>query len=140
MEIASKNIASDGVALNVVFEDTSCRVISGTETKKVFLGLGKKVLTQIVVVDRNGLAKLTLKDADIIITERSDFIDVLRSTIDKYTTFGDGGAIVRTTFMVYSGKVIELSKVGDKEKMLKFAEMELTEHPGYEKYCIILRK
>jgi N-methylhydantoinase A/oxoprolinase/acetone carboxylase beta subunit len=141
MKVAAASLgASDGIRFEIAFEDASCRVISGVAESRGFLGLAKKTKHPVVVVDRHGLAKLTLQDAEIISAPRDEAAETLSKAVSRATTFGDGGAILKTTYLVFAGKVIELSKVGDPEKMLKFAELEISEHPKVESFCLIFKK
>ncbi len=141
LEVAAASLGTaEEIEFEVEFEDSSCRVITGEIEKRGFLGLSKKTRRPVVVVDRHGLAKLTLQDADVISAPRDEAAEALAKAVGRATTFGDGGAIVKTTYLVFAGKVIDLSKVGDPEKMLKFAEMEISEHPNVESFCLIFKK
>lgn len=140
LEIAAKSIGVSGAEMEIVFEDGGCRVVAGSIDKKGWLGLGKKRAAPAVVVDSHGLARLTLRDAEVAVASRAEAAGALEIAVGKAMTFGDGGAIVKTTYLVFGGKVIELSRVGDPEKMLKFAEMEIADHPAYDSFCLIFKK
>jgi len=140
LKVAAEGAGAAEAKLEIVFEDGSCRIVSGTIESRGLLGIGKKVRRPVVVVDKHGLARLTLQDADVVRAERANASEALAGAVRRATIFGDGGAILKPTYLVISGKVIELSKVGDPDKMLKFAELELSEHPNSEAFCLIFKK
>jgi N-methylhydantoinase A len=140
LKIAADSLGGAGAHFEVAYEDSSCRVITGLVESRGLLGFGKKSKHPSVVVDRHGLAKLTLQDADVVPVKREEASEALTAAVGRATIFGDGGAILRPTYLVFGGKVIELSKVGDPDKMLKFAEIEIAEHPTVESFCLIFKK
>ncbi|HOO55219.1 MAG TPA: hydantoinase/oxoprolinase family protein [bacterium] len=139
VEIARENSGVEE-SLGVVYEDSACFVVSGTVEKRGFLGINKKVTTPVVVVDSRGLARLTLNNAEFVVAGRSESDEALKSAIGGAVTYGDGGAVLRQTYMVLAGKVIELSSAGEREKMIRFAELELADRPDAESFCLIFKK
>ncbi|MFA6447994.1 MAG: hydantoinase/oxoprolinase family protein [bacterium] len=139
LKVAVNSLGADA-HFEIAYEDSSCRVMSGAVESRGLLGFGKKTKRPAVVIDRHGLAKLTLQDADVVPVKREEASEALAAAVGRATIFGDGGAILRPTYLAFGGKVIELSKVGDPEKMLKFAEMEISEHPNVESFCLIFKK
>ncbi|HPN94092.1 MAG: Acetophenone carboxylase gamma subunit [bacterium ADurb.Bin236] len=137
---ATAALGAENSDVSLIYEDSASRVFSAKNRKKGIFGLGGKTLTPAVVVDMYGLARLTIPDAFIVLGARSNMAQDLSDAISRATTFGDGGAIVKQTYLVFAGKVIELSKLGDPEKMKSFAEMEISAFPGIDTFCVIFKK
>ncbi len=141
LAIARKNAGVDSdVPFAEVFADGSCHVLRATMEKKGFLGFGKKVKHPLVVVDAYGLARLTLQDADAVVSSRENLADTFRRTIAQYVIFGDGGAVAPAAYVAYGGKVLDLSQLGSPEKMAAMLDTEIAEHPGAADFCIIVKK
>jgi len=137
---ASAALGAESSDMSLVYEDTASRIFSAKNRKKGIFGLGGKTFNPAVVVDMYGLARLTLPDAAIVSGTKENMSKDLSDAIARATTFGDGGAIVKQTYLVFAGKVIELSKLGDPEKMKSFAEMEISSFPGLDTFCVIYKK
>lgn len=139
LEVARETLGDDA-ALDLEFDDGSCFVFTGRIEKKGFLGIGRKVRNPVVAVDSHGLAKLTLADARTVCAGREDVMDRLKKAIDEGTVFSDGGAIPPAAWLVFGGRVTDLSKLAGPEKMLDFASLEIADHASCDKFCIITKK
>ena len=60
-----------------------------------------------------------------------------RRAIDENTIFGDGGAVLAPAFLVYGGKVTDLSKAGGPEPAAALATTEINEAAAYNEFAII---
>ncbi len=138
-EVARETLGGDGEP-DMVFDDGSCFVFSGRKEKKGFLGLGRKVSRPLVMIDSHGLARLTLADARADVADRENVIDTLRKTIAEGTIFSDGGTLAPTVYIVFGGRVVDLSKLADPAKMIDFAAVEIDDHTSYDSFCIIVKK
>jgi len=137
---AAKETLGGDFSLETVFDDGACFVVRGRTEKKGFLGLGKKVASPVVVVDSHGLARLTLRNADVHTADRGGCIGALEKAIAAGTVYSDGGEKPPAAYVVFGARIADLSKLADPGKMKELAAMEIAEHPGSEKFCILIAR
>lgn len=126
--------------ISLVFEDGATFVFSGIKEKRGLLGLGKKTSHPVVVVDNRGLAVLTLPNAEISTSDRNNYKSTIEEALKRGTIYNDGGAVPPALRIVFSGRVLDLSKLASAPAMIELANMEISEHPAATDFCIIVSK
>ena len=109
-----------------------------TETKRHFWGLIKNTVNKIRVIDKEGTIKLQMNNALVengIVKNVKNKVD---SLIEKFTTFGDAGALVPDIYILVSGKIIDLTGLISTSQILAVLEMELAKFPNEESVVIII--
>jgi hypothetical protein len=98
----------------VVFKDTVSR----------FMGLWKKTVQRLRVVDREGTIRLQLNDCIVDSVQNGAVRPKIKEMIETLTTFGDAGALVPDVFLLISGRVIDLTGLLNETQIMTIVELE----------------
>ncbi|MFN3134927.1 MAG: hydantoinase/oxoprolinase family protein [Candidatus Kryptonium sp.] len=135
--LLKKYTYSDGGHLKVITENNFYKVFGVELERKKFLFLRDK-LKPVKVFDTEGNLKLQFLNADVFETNLDRFEKVLSDVIDRFTIYGDAGAIAPDVFLIYGPKIIDLTGVMFKEQMLSVARAELKSSSLFDERIIII--
>ncbi len=110
-----------------------------TVDKKLF-GLIKQRHNQVRVIDRDGVIRLQLTRGAAMTCTHKDLNAFLKRHIERHTIYGDAGREVPGVFIIFRGRVLDLSGLIEPEQIMALASMELQKIPDDEPIVIILRK
>ncbi len=112
-------------------------VYTFAKPKTRFLGLTRHVAPSVRVVDKEGTIRLQVSDAEVKAVPCSALKGTIQTIISAYTTFGDAGALLPDIFVLYSGKILDLTGLMVDSQLISVAEMELRNTPPEQKIVII---
>ena len=93
--------------------------------RRRLLGLAREQGQAVCLVDRAGIVRLGLADAQVVACRAQEGRERLAALLDRLTEYGDAGPRLPGAFLVAGGHVINLSGVLTAEQMLSLAEAEL---------------
>lgn len=137
-EICSVSLKTNKDELKIFGRTKILSVIGVTEIKKHLFGLIKDSVTRVRVIDREGTIRLQLNNAlveNAIVKNVKNKVEVL---IEKFTTFGDAGALVPDIYIIVSGKLIDLTGLISNSQIIAVLEMELSKFSSEESVVIII--
>jgi hypothetical protein len=118
LNIPIENIKIDG--------DTGyISLVKGSIATKKFMGLIKKTVKHIIVIDREGVIRLQKRGGEIYKINSASCENELASLIESSTKYRDGGPEIPDIFIFYDRKIIDLSGLVDKKQILSLAKVEL---------------
>jgi N-methylhydantoinase A/oxoprolinase/acetone carboxylase beta subunit len=140
IEICAKSIKTDKTNCKISGRTSRMLAVSSDITKKKIFGLIKESHTRVRLIDREGTIRLQNNDALVQETEAKNFKSVVGEIIQKYTSYGDAGALIPDIFIVYGGKILDASGLINESQILSLIEIELKDYPSDEKIIIIAGK
>ena len=97
-----------------------------TTVRKKMMGLFKSDITQYRVIDREGVIRLQISRGDALITDKSRIEEVLRNFIEHHTDYGDAGRSVPGFFILFRGRILDLSGLLSATHIISLANVELS--------------
>jgi hypothetical protein len=140
IEICAKSIKTDKTNFKISGRTSRMLAVTSDITKKKIFGLIKESHTRVRLIDREGTIRLQNNDAIVQETEAKNFKSVVGEIIQKYTSYGDAGALIPDIFIVYGGKILDASGLINESQILSLIEIELKDYPSDEKIIIIAGK
>lgn len=95
-----------------------------TEKKKAF-GLLKKKTTQYRVIDREGVIRLQIPNGEALIRKKREIDASLREFIEHHTGYGDAGRSVPDFFILFRGRILDLTGLMSSGHIISLANVEL---------------
>lgn len=131
MNIEEKHIKSEGTTGDLY-------LIKGHMTTVKFMGLIKKVIKPVRVIDNDGVIRIQKKQGEFYKIEINNFDDDLGSAIEECTIYRDGGKEVPDVFMFYGKKIIDLSGLIEKSQIVSVARVEVQGLPEDTKLYVLI--
>lgn len=141
-ELRSKDLANRDVplealqataaeALNAGEQETELKAASGRwylferiETKKAMLGLFKKKIPHIGVLDREGVVRFKKANAYYLHFRKRDLSGSFSAFLDENTIYSDANATIPKAFLFYKEKMLDLTGMQTKEQLFSILEVE----------------
>ncbi len=152
-DLGIKDLSEDELieicARSMKTEKSKCRISGRTNrmmavvsdiSKNRFLGLLKENSTRARIIDFEGTIRLQHNDAVVVDTKASNFKQVVSEIIQKYTSFGDAGALLPDIFVIYGGKILDTSGLISESQIISLIELELKNYPSNENVIILAGK
>ena len=152
-DLGIKDLSEDQLieicARSMKTEKSNCRISGRTNrmmavvsdiSKNRFLGLLKENSTRARIIDFEGTIRLQHNDAVVVDTKASNFKQVVSEIIQKYTSFGDAGALLPDIFVIYGGKILDTSGLISESQIISLIELELKNYPSNENIIILAGK
>jgi len=152
-DLGIKDLSEDELieicARSMKTEKSNCRISGRTNrmmavvsdiSKNRFLGLLKENSTRARIIDFEGTIRLQHNDAVVVDTKASNFKQVVSEIIQKYTSFGDAGALLPDIFVIYGGKILDTSGLISESQIISLIELELKNYPSNENIIILAGK
>lgn len=118
MQIQEQNINK---AANTEFLD----VFKGEVVQKKLFGFYKQKNQSLRVMDREGIIRLQMFNGESLQTTKQSLNGSLKKFIEEHTTFGDAGRTLPDTFVLYGGRILDLSGLLDTDQIISLANAEL---------------
>jgi len=125
LEIAAKSMGITYRFVEIAGSTGELYIIRGQLTQKKFMGLIKKVVNPVRVVDNEGIIRIQKSQGDIFKIHSGNFENELYSAIEKCTVYSDGGEDVPDVFLFYSKKIVDLSGLIKKSQIITVAKAEV---------------
>ena len=118
MQIQEQNINK---AANTEFLD----VFKGEVVQKKLFGFYKQKNQSLRVMDKEGIIRLQMFNGESLQTTKQSLNGSLKKFIEEHTTFGDAGRTLPDTFVLYGGRILDLSGLLDTDQIISLANAEL---------------
>jgi hypothetical protein len=89
------------------------------------------------VIDREGVIRLQLNNAEAIQSEAASVLSILNRLIEEKTVYGDAGALIPDVFLLISAKIIDLTGLPDASQIAALIDIELKKIDPAEPVLII---
>ncbi len=109
-----------------------------TKEKKLF-GLYTSQRTQIRAIDREGIIRLQLRHGDVLVRPKAELSSALRPFIEKHTQYGDAGRAIPDLFLVFRGRILDLTGLLSVEHIMSLLGVELAKLGDDEQVAAVVR-
>ncbi|MCU7497401.1 MAG: hydantoinase [Ignavibacteria bacterium] len=106
-------------------------------TKKSGFGLIKKEYCRLRVIDREGTIRLQLSDSFVESVPAGELKTKITRAIERFTVFGDAGALMPNIFLLISGQIINLSGLISETQVMTLVDLELSKIPANDEVVLI---
>lgn len=113
------------------------RVFQAEIEKPILLGLLTTLYMPVVVIDREGIVRLQLPDANVDYVGSTEVESILQQRLEQLTTFGDGGMVMPDVFLVKPGNIADLTGLVEASQMMSVARVEMQTLGADEKVAIV---
>jgi N-methylhydantoinase A len=111
--------------------------IGYTHQEQKLLGLLKREVTQVRVIDREGTIRLRLSDCKVAAVPVAEVKGHIPPLIEELTAFGDAGGLVPDIYLLLGARIIDLSGLLSASQVLSLAESDL-QQMGPDEAAVIL--
>lgn len=101
-------------------------VYAATVEKKQLFGLLKNRQVRLRVVDPEGIVRLQVNDGRYVTAPASQVLKRMSALVEENTNYGDGGAKLPDVYLLFQGKLINLSGLPNLERVRALAQVELS--------------
>ncbi len=109
-------------------------------TKKKFMGLMKSSRSQYRVIDREGVIRLQIAKGDAIVMPKRNLEGALREFIEHHTEYGDAGRSLPGFFIIFRGRILDLSGLMTAEHIISLTNVELSKLGEEEPVAALVKK
>lgn len=113
------------------------RAFTHESEQKLFFGFIRRKSASVRVINLEGTIKLQVNGGAVTMLPCSGVKAALSNIISANTTFGDAGALLPDIFILYSGKILDLTGLMVESQLVSVAELELRNIPAEQKVVII---
>lgn len=103
-------------------------------------GLIKRRSEQFRVLDREGILRLQLRNGDCLPGTKASVLNGLKDFFEKHTTYGDAGRELPDLFVVFRGRVLDMSGLLSVDQVQSLLQVELNSVADSEPVAAILRR
>lgn len=93
---------------------------------KRLMGLIKSEKKQFRIIDREGIIRLQISRGDALIKTKSSLEGALSAFIERHTEYGDAGRSVPGFFILFRGRILDLSGLMTASHIISLANVELS--------------
>lgn len=115
------------------------RCLGGNDFFKVF-GREENGRQKIAVMDIQGALRLVRSDVMVFEAPKEFLQEKLKHSLEKFTQYGDAGALLPQLFVLAGTKLLDLSRLGTEEQMLGYLDTEIQELPAGETFCVVVAR
>lgn len=94
--------------------------------RKNRFGLFKKEFCRLRVIDREGTIRLQLNESYVVSVQASELKSKISMAVERFTVFGDAGALLPNIFLLISGQIINLSGLINETQVMTLTDLELS--------------
>lgn len=124
-------------ALEILGSTDRLYAIGYTHQEQKLLGLLKREVTQVRVIDREGTIRLRLNDCKVAAVPVSEVKGQIPPLIEELTAFGDAGGLVPDIYLLLGARIVDLSGLLSASQVLSLAESDL-QQMGPDEAAVIL--
>lgn len=123
-EVAAASLSVNEDTVQIVSKVGRWNLLKSIQRKKAFLGLIKKKVNYICMVDREGVVRLKKENAFSIIFKKEELLISFVNFLDQHTIYSDANATIPKVFLFYKEKMLDLTGMQTKEQLLSIIEVE----------------
>lgn len=109
-----------------------------TERSRYF-GLSRDRFTQIRVIDREGIIRLQLRHGGGFVSRRGQVLSQLRPFVLERTVYGDAGKNLPDVFIVFRGRILDLTGLQSFDQIQTLMNVELDQLPSDEPVAALVK-
>ncbi|NPV12540.1 MAG: hydantoinase [Ignavibacteria bacterium] len=137
IEICARSMKTEKSNCKISGRTNRMLAVTADVSQKRFFGLFRDNQTRARIIDREGTIRLQNNDAVVLETQASNFKQIVSEVIQRYTSFGDAGALLPDIFVIYGGKILDTSGLINESQILSLIELELKNYPPNENIIIL---
>ncbi|MCR4417536.1 MAG: hydantoinase [Ignavibacteria bacterium] len=137
IEICARSMKTEKSNCKISGRTNRMLAVTADVSQKRFFGLFRDNQTRARIIDREGTIRLQNNDAVVLETQASNFRQIVSEVIQRYTSFGDAGALLPDIFVIYGGKILDTSGLINESQILSLIELELKNYPPNENIIIL---
>jgi hypothetical protein len=138
--VAQATKAESAKNLQIIDKTGSMYIIKDTENRKGFFGLLSQNQERVVVINKEGVIRLLKNNCKVYKTTIQNFEEDLSKALQQNISYGDGGAEIPDCFIILPNRIVDLSGVIDKEKIISLAKVEISGLSDNDRILILLSK
>jgi N-methylhydantoinase A/oxoprolinase/acetone carboxylase beta subunit len=119
-------------AMNVQRSEVQCiantgdiYIIQGKTIIKKWFGLYRKISRFLYVIDYDGMIRVRQENGNVFRLSVQGFDRELGRVIEENMVYSDGGRQIPDVFLIYGGKMLDLSGLITKEQIISIANLEI---------------
>lgn len=136
---ARKSIREPITGMRVLGEIGGLVLFHATTELKRLGGLMRDARSQLRVIDREGVIRLQVLSGDGLVCRRGQLPTKLRPFINERTAYGDAGKSLPDVFVLFRGRILDLSGLQSVEQILTLTNVELESLPAEEEVGAIVK-
>jgi N-methylhydantoinase A/oxoprolinase/acetone carboxylase beta subunit len=129
--------ASDGQAVDVLAETDFFAAYALHKEQRHLFGLLRSHSRPVVVLDHEGMVRLSLPSAELLVTTVGEAEQKLPHFVEANTYYGDGGEEIPSIRLAAGPKLIDLSKLANVKQVIALANIELAKYSANTKIMVI---
>ncbi|MCU7490121.1 MAG: hydantoinase/oxoprolinase family protein [Bacteroidota bacterium] len=94
--------------------------------KKSSFGLIRREFCKLRVIDREGTIRLQMNEAFVVSVQAGELKNKISRAVERFTVFGDAGALMPNIFLLISGQIINLSGLINETQVMTLTDLELS--------------
>ena len=134
---AADSLALTSHGVRLAAQTSQLAVYTATVEPAGFLRRLRRAKEAVRVVDRDGVVRLRVPDAQIVATTRADAETRLRDMLEELTSYGDAGKMLPPVHLLVRDKIVNLSGMLDPEIAVAIAADHLRTLPDGEPSVIV---
>lgn len=123
--------------IKLVGETDYLKVFSWEIEKKI-LGILKKRIKKVKIIDIEGIIRFTKENAEIFQTTKEKLEEDLKNIFSSFSHYGDAGIVLPDIFLIFSNKILDLSKLATKQQIISLAVLETKKLEDRERILILI--
>jgi len=140
IKICAKSMRVEAMQCKIIGRTNTMLAVSTNSYMKRFFGLIKDRSTRVRIIDREGTIRLQSNDAVCYEITASEYKKVISEIIQKYTAYGDAGALIPDIFIIYGGKILDTTGLISENQILSIVEIELKQIDSSDRIIILAGK
>jgi len=134
-----KSIRETLVELRRLGEIGGLVVFEAQTEREKFFGMRREMYSQVRVIDREGVIRLQIARGDGFVASRAQAAGQLRPFVLERTVYGDAGKALPDVFVVYRGRILDLSGLQSFDQITTLMNVELDRLPGNEQVAALVK-
>jgi len=124
-QAAARSLNLPAEQVQLVCSDGFQEVYAANVEEKKFFGLIRNKRTPLRVVDSEGIVRLQLRDGQFLKATAGDVIVRLARLVEENSVYDQGGTKLPETYLLFRGKLVNLSGLPSLERIRALAQLEL---------------
>ncbi|MCF7832930.1 MAG: hydantoinase [Candidatus Marinimicrobia bacterium] len=137
LEIAAVSLRSDSDNCDIIAETDGLYLIGNKIYKKRLLSSSSTYKLHIRVLDKEGVIKLQLKDAEVRTSSAAQAKTALMNILEDLTSYGDAGALLPGIYVLVGGRIIDMTGLIDEKQLTALLDIELQHIPADQVIVVI---
>ena len=125
LDVVAQNLDVPASELKVVANNGTMRAVEHEGIERKFFGIMKKKVTQLRLIDEEGVIRLQKSNALVRQTTVGAWRDALSWLLEELTIYNDGGTNLPNIYIVLGARIIDLSGLPSPEQIESLGSVEL---------------